>query len=82
MIFYTTPRCGCPVDTSASAEAPTEPAGETGVPYDVFNDIIVGATFGRPQNFRNRWNTGDQRSPLRCVISYRRLYIEVDKNNR
>ena len=28
-------RCGCPVDTSAEAEAPTEPTGEN-VPYGDF----------------------------------------------
>ena len=41
--------CGCPVDTSASAEAPTEPAGETAIPYDVLIDTTVGADIIRPQ---------------------------------
>ena len=27
--------CGCPVDTSASAEAPTESTGETAAPYKI-----------------------------------------------
>ena len=30
------------MDTSASAEAPTEPVGETADPYGVFIDTFVG----------------------------------------
>ena len=33
--------CGCPVDTSASAEAPTESTGETATPYI----ILISAWF-------------------------------------